>query len=202
MAKAEGFSIDTPWRKLGKAAHEVVLYGSPSPVLVSYRNRYGRLRSYTTTFDGVIPVMERRYNESESDSQRERLEQYMREVPCRACKGERLKPESLAVTVDGLNISQLTAKSIAEVVKTLDHLELGDREHLIADRLLKEIRERLRFLLDVGLAYLTLARSSGRWPAARRSGSGWPRRSARRWSASSTSWTNRRSVCTSATTSA
>jgi excinuclease ABC subunit A len=84
----------------------------------------------------------------------------MREVPCRACKGARLKPESLAVTVDGRNISQLTALSIAEIVRALDHLELGDREHLIADRLLKEIRERLQFLLDVGLAYLTLARSS------------------------------------------
>ncbi len=161
VAKAERFSTETPWRKLGKAAHEVVLYGSPSPVQVSYRNRYGRLRSYTTTFDGVIPVMERRYAESDSDAQRERLEQYMREVPCRACRGARLKPESLAVTVGGLNIFELTSKSIVEIVNTLDHLALGDREHLIADRLLKEIRARLQFLLDVGLGYLTLARTSG-----------------------------------------
>jgi excinuclease ABC subunit A len=161
VARAEGFSTGTPWRKLAKGAHEVVLFGSSSSVQVSYRNRYGRLRSYTTTFDGVIPVMERRYAESDSDAQRERLEQYMREVPCRSCKGARLKPESLAVTVGGSNIYELTARSIVDIVETLDHLELGDREHLIADRLLKEIRARLQFLLDVGLGYLTLARSSG-----------------------------------------
>jgi excinuclease ABC subunit A len=161
VARAEGFDMYTPWRKLHKQARETVLYGSPDQIQVSYRNRYGRLRSYTTTFDGVIPVLERRYSESDSDAQRERYEQYMREIPCRACKGARLKPESLAVTVGGLNIYELTSQSIAQIVNTLDHLELTDREHLIADRLLKEIRERLQFLLDVGLAYLTLARASG-----------------------------------------
>ncbi len=161
VARAEGFDMYTPWRKLPKSARETVLYGSPDQIQVSYRNRYGRLRSYTTTFDGVIPVLERRYAESDSDAQRERYEQYMREIPCRACKGARLKPESLAVTVGGLNIHELTSQSISQIVNTLDHLELTDREHLIADRLLKEIRERLQFLLDVGLAYLTLARASG-----------------------------------------
>src|SRR5207302_3754060 len=139
-------------------AREVVLYGSPDPIQVSYRNRYGRLRSYTTTFDGVIPVLERRYAESESDAQRERLEQYMREVPCRACKGARLKPESLAVTVGGINIWQLTTMSIRDTLGFVEALELSDRERMIAERLLKEIRERLGFLVDVGLDYLTLER--------------------------------------------
>jgi excinuclease ABC subunit A len=161
LARAERFSTTTPWRKLSKAAREAVLYGSPDQIQVSYRNRYGRLRSYTTTYDGVIPILERRYADSDSDAQRERYEQYMREVPCRACKGARLKPESLAVTVGGLNIYELTSKSIVDIVNTLDDLALSDREHLIADRLLKEIRTRLQFLLDVGLGYLTLARSSG-----------------------------------------
>jgi excinuclease ABC subunit A len=161
LARAERFSTTTPWRKLTKAARESVLYGSPDSIQVSYRNRYGRLRSYTTTYDGVIPILERRYADSDSDAQRERYEQYMREVPCRACKGARLKPESLAVTVGGLNIYELTSKSIVDIVNTLDDLALTDREHLIADRLLKEIRTRLQFLLDVGLGYLTLARSSG-----------------------------------------
>jgi excinuclease ABC subunit A len=161
LARAEGFSTTTPWRKLSKAGREAVLYGSPDPIQVSYRNRYGRLRSYTTTYDGVIPILERRYTDSDSDAQRERMEQYMREVPCRACKGARLKPESLAVTVGGLSIFELTSKSIVDIVNTLDDLPLTDREHLIADRLLKEIRTRLQFLLDVGLGYLTLARSSG-----------------------------------------
>ncbi len=161
VARAQGFDTLTPWRKLTKEAREIVLYGSPDPIQVSYRNRYGRQRSYTTTFDGVIPVLERRHSESESDAQRERMEAYMREVPCRACRGARLKPESLAVSVGGQNIHELTSQSILKVVNTLDHLPLSDREHLIADRLLKEIRSRLQFLLDVGLSYLTLARSSG-----------------------------------------
>src|SRR5437660_1761197 len=106
LGKAYGFSTKSPWRKLSKEARDAVLYGSDREIHITYRNRYGRTRSYYTSYDGVIPVLERRYTEAESDAQRERMEQYMREVPCRACKGARLKPESLAVTLGGINIWQ------------------------------------------------------------------------------------------------
>jgi excinuclease ABC subunit A len=160
VAESYGASSTVPWRRLSKEARDAILFGTDRPVKVTYRNRYGRVRSYTTTFEGVIPNLERRYTEAESDAARERLEQYMREVACRACKGARLKPESLAVTVGGLNIWQLTSQSIRDEVRFLDRLELTEREHLIAERILKEIRARLQFLLDVGLEYLTLDRAS------------------------------------------
>ncbi|TMK86236.1 MAG: excinuclease ABC subunit UvrA [Actinobacteria bacterium] len=161
VAKAHRVSTKTPWKRLPKEAREAVLYGSAEPVHVTYRNRYGRLRSYTTEFEGVIPNLERRYGEAETDSARERLEQYMRDVACRACKGARLKPESLAVTVGGINIWQFTTKAVKDEVTFLDQLELTDRENMIAERILKEIRARLQFLIDVGLDYLTLDRTSG-----------------------------------------
>jgi excinuclease ABC subunit A len=160
LAKAFKFSTDTPWAKLPKAARDAILYGSDEEIHVTYRNRYGRVRSYWTTFEGVMPVLERRHAEAESDSQRERWEQYMREVPCRTCKGARLKPESLAVTIGGLNISEFTTKAIRDELAFLDQLELSDREHLIAERIIKEIRARLQFLVDVGLDYLSLSRAS------------------------------------------
>ena len=160
VAEAHGFDLRTPWRKLPKEARDVLLYGSDEEIYVRYRNRYGRVRAYWTTYEGVIPNVERRHAETDSDAQRERLEQYMREVPCRACGGARLRPESLAVTVGGLNIAQLTALSIRECLRFVDTVELSDRERMIAERLLKEIRARLGFLVDVGLDYLTLDRAS------------------------------------------
>ena len=160
VAEAHGFSIRTPWRKLSKRAKDVLLYGSEEEIYVRYKNRYGRVRSYYTTYEGVIPSVERRHAETDSDSQREKLEQFMREVPCRACGGARLKPESLAVTVGGLNIAQLTDLSIRDTLRFVETAELSDRERMIAERLLKEIRERLTFLVDVGLDYLTLGRAS------------------------------------------
>jgi excinuclease ABC subunit A len=161
VADAHGFSMKTPWRKLPKGAKDVVLYGSEEQVHVRYRNRWGRVRSYWSAFEGIVPNVERRHDEAGSDTQRERLEQYMREVPCRACKGARLRPESLAVTVGGLNIWQLTRMSIRESLRFVETVELSDRERMIAERLLKEIRERMGFLVDVGLDYLTLERTSG-----------------------------------------
>jgi excinuclease ABC subunit A len=161
VADAHGFDLDTPWKKLPKRARDVVLYGSDREVYVKYKNRYGRQRAYWTTYEGCIPNIERRYDETDSDSAREKLEQFMREIPCRACKGQRLKPESLAVTVGGLNIADLTSRSIRETLRFVESMELSDRERMIAERLLKEIRERLRFLVDVGLDYLTLARPAG-----------------------------------------
>jgi len=160
VAEAHGFSVHTPWRKLPKQAREVVLYGSDREIYVRYKNRYGRTRAYYTTYEGVIPVLERRHAETDSDAQRERLEQFMREIPCRACGGARLKPESLAVRIGGLNIAELTARSIREVLRFFDEVELSERERMIAERLIKEIRARLGFLVDVGLDYLTLDRPS------------------------------------------
>ncbi|HZB03511.1 MAG TPA: excinuclease ABC subunit UvrA [Actinomycetota bacterium] len=163
LADAHGFSLDTPWRRLGSRAKDVVLYGSDKEIYVRYRNRYGRQRSYWTTFEGIIPNVERRHQETDSDYAREKYEQYMREVPCRACKGARLRPESLAVTVGDLNIAGLTALSVSAALRSLEELpaRLTEREAMIAERLLKEIRARLGFLVDVGLDYLTLDRTAG-----------------------------------------
>ncbi len=147
--------------KLPKAHRDVLLYGSDEQIHVRYKNRYGRQRSYHTTYEGVVANVERRHQETESESQRDKLEQFMREIPCRTCKGARLKPETLAVTVGGLNIAQLTDLSIRDTLAFIDTMELSEREHMIAERLLKEIRERLRFLVDVGLDYLSLSRPAG-----------------------------------------
>jgi excinuclease ABC subunit A len=161
VGDAHGFSLDVPWKKLPKGAREVLLYGSDESIHVRYKNRYGRQRSYWTTYEGVLPNIERRHVETDSDSAREKLEQFMREIPCRSCKGARLKPETLAVTVGGLNIAQLTDRSIRDTLAFIDTVELSEREHMIAERLMKEIRARLGFLVDVGLDYLTLARAAG-----------------------------------------
>ena len=158
VGEAHGIDLDTPWKRLTKAQRQILLYGSDEQIHVRYKNRYGRQRSYYTSFEGVITNVERRHRETESEAQREKLEQFMREIPCRACKGQRLRPESLAVTVGGLNIAQLTGRSIRKSRTFIDDIQLSEREHMIAERLLKEIRERLRFLVDVGLDYLTLGR--------------------------------------------
>ena len=156
-----GFSVDTPWKKLKKADKKVVLYGTgATAVKVQYRNRFGRQRSYTTQFEGVITWLERRHTESESDRAREQIEGYMREVPCPACEGARLRPASLAVTIGGQNIYQVGELSIRKASQFLGSLDLSERDRMIAERVEKEVNERLRFLLDVGLDYLTLNRSS------------------------------------------
>jgi excinuclease ABC subunit A len=116
VAETNGFSTGTPWKRLSKKARDVVMYGSDAEIHVRYKNRYGRTRSYWTTYEGVIPAVERRHVETDSDSQRERLEEFMREIPCRACGGARLRAETLAVTVSGINISQLTDRSIRDTL--------------------------------------------------------------------------------------
>ena len=161
LAKDEGFSTDVPWRDLTSKARKVVLHGVGDPVLVRYRNRYGRERSYSAKYEGVVPYIVRRHAEAETDTTRDRYAGYMREVPCTACQGARLKPSSLAVTVGGRNIAQVVDLSIGEAVEFLGQLELSEREAQIAERVLKEINQRLTFLLDVGLDYLTLSRSAG-----------------------------------------
>ena len=161
VAETLGFSTKTPWKKLKKSEQKALLRGTAKQVHVQYRNRYGRTRSYFTNYEGIIPYLQRRHSEAESDYMREQIEGYMREVPCPECGGARLKPASLAVTVDGRNIFELCNLSIAKAAVALDELKLSDRDHLIADRVLREIRARVRFLLDVGLDYLSLNRSAG-----------------------------------------
>jgi excinuclease ABC subunit A len=158
VAEAHDIDLDVPFRKLLKKQRDVLLTGSDEQIHVRYKNRYGRQRSYWTTYEGVLTNVERRHRETDSESQREKLEQFMREIPCRACRGARLRPETLAVTVAGATIAELTDLSIRDTLSFIDAMELSERETMIAERLLKEIRERLRFLVDVGLDYLSLSR--------------------------------------------
>ena len=161
VAEAYGFSLKTPFGRLTKSQRNLVLYGTGArKVHVTYRNRYGTARAYDAGYEGVIPWLERRHSEAESDFQREQIEGYMREVPCNACQGTRLRPESLAVLLDGRNIAELCQLPIGETAEVLGALRLGERDRLIAERVLKEIRARLTFLTDVGLDYLTLDRAS------------------------------------------
>src|SRR5690349_5877024 len=160
LGSGMGFSIDTPWSRLPAAAQRALLYGYDDLVHVRYKNRYGRERSYYTNFEGVVPYIERRHSEAESDSSRERFAGFMREVPCPTCQGARLKPVSLAVSVDGRSIAEYCALPIGELAKRLLSLELSERDMQIAGRILKEVNARLGFLLDVGLDYLTLDRAS------------------------------------------
>ncbi|MFZ9532107.1 MAG: excinuclease ABC subunit UvrA, partial [Ilumatobacteraceae bacterium] len=160
VAKEEGIDIKRPWHKLTAKQHKIIMHGLGDSVMVKYRNRYGKVREYSTTFEGVIPWLKRRHETAESDHQREQYESYMRERPCSACKGARLKPESLAVKVNDKTISDVCELSIGESAKFLTGLKLNKREKIIAERITKEINARLGFLLDVGLDYLTLSRSA------------------------------------------
>ena len=165
LADDLGFSMDTPWRALPKRARDAVLHGQNHEVHVRYRNRWGRERQYSTGFEGVITFLERRHSETESEWSKEKYEAYMREVPCPACQGARLKPEVLAVRVGDRSIADVCDLPIDEARRFIDGLELGERERAIAAQVVKEIQARLGFLVDVGLDYLSLSR-----PAATLSG--------------------------------
>ena len=157
-----GEDFDAPWETLAPASQKVFLYGGLGRrVQVRYRNRYGRTRSYNARFEGVIPNLQRLHSETGSDNRRQQIEGYMREVPCAHCGGARLRPLPLAVTIDGRNIDDICTLSIADATGVIDGLRLSERDALIADQVLKELRSRLSFLLDVGLDYLSLARSAG-----------------------------------------
>nr|WP_234993855.1 excinuclease ABC subunit UvrA [Janibacter indicus] len=156
-----GFDMDTPWRALPSRARAALLEGRNHKVHVKYRNRFGRERSYSTGFEGVIPFIKRRHTETESDWSREKYEGYMREIPCPTCRGTRLKPESLAVLVGGRSIADVSSLSIREAAGFLDTVDFSDRERQIAEQVIKEINARLGFLLDVGLEYLSLSRAAG-----------------------------------------
>jgi excinuclease ABC subunit A len=161
LADELDFSVEAPFAELPARAQRALLQGHPTKVHVRYQNRYGRERSYYSAFEGAIPYIKRRHAEAESDTSRERLEGFMREVPCDSCGGARLKPISLAVTLGGKNIAEVCALPVGDAAAFLREMDLSPRERQIGERVLKEIAERLRFLLDVGLDYLTLNRPSG-----------------------------------------
>ncbi|MFJ2865363.1 excinuclease ABC subunit UvrA [Kitasatospora sp. NPDC087314] len=161
LAEELGFRTDIPWAGLPARAKKALLYGHKHQVQVRYRNRFGRERSYSTGFEGAVPFIQRRHTEAESDSSRERFEGYMREVPCPTCDGTRLKPVVLAVTVEDRSIADVSAMSISDCAEFLGAMKLNDRDKQIAERVLKEVNERLRFLVDVGLDYLSLNRAAG-----------------------------------------
>jgi excinuclease ABC subunit A len=162
VGEEHGIPLDVPFEKLTAKQKKILLYGGPKSkkMTVRYRNRYGRQRSYTTHYEGVIPFLQRRHADTESDWSRDRIEGYMREVPCATCDGARLNEVSLAVQVATHNLHELCSVSIGEVAKIIDGLELSEREMMIADPIVKEIDARLNFLLDVGLDYLSLNRSA------------------------------------------
>jgi excinuclease ABC subunit A len=165
LAEEVAFKFDVPWKKISEKARNAILNSHEHEVHVKYKNRYGRTRNYSTGFEGVIPFLQRKHAETDSDFSRERYESYMREVPCGTCEGARLKPEVLAVTIGGKNIAEICELAINDCAAFLKQIELTKREAQIAERVMKEVHARLGFLLDVGLDYLSLAR-----PAATLSG--------------------------------
>ena len=157
-----GYSLETPWQELDKKTKQALLYGSGEERFhFRYTNMFGEDKEYFVPFEGVMPLLARRYHETDSDEMRESYENYMTEIPCKACHGARLKPETLAVTVGGKNIDKVTRMTIREADAFFTQLTLTPRETKIARQILKEIHARLNFLLDVGLDYLTLSRSAG-----------------------------------------
>ncbi|MEX0592746.1 MAG: excinuclease ABC subunit UvrA [Nitriliruptoraceae bacterium] len=160
VAEHLGADPETAWEDLDPAVTDVVLNGLDTRIQVSYTNRYGRRRSYKAKFEGVLGSLLRRHRDTDSDHVRQQVEQYMQEVPCPTCQGRRLKPVVLAVTVGDVDIAALTAMSVADAHRWLERLTLSQRESLIAERVVKEIRARLQFLLDVGLDYLALDRAA------------------------------------------
>ncbi len=160
-AEKYGFTLDTPLKKLTERQLDALLYGADDYITVTYKSKFrGTSRTYRTSFEGVMNLLERRYRDTSSDMVKEEIEHYMSDVPCRACGGKRLKPESLAVTIGGLSISDVSSKSVKQAYEWFESLPLTRRETIIGEQVIKEIRTRLRFLLDVGLDYLTLDRAA------------------------------------------
>ena len=161
IAERYEVDVDASWEELTEEVQNLFLYGTNGEKLyVSYRNRMGRKRSYMTTFEGIVPNLERRYKETDSDWSREKIEEYMSMRPCPECKGARLRPESRAVKVGGLPINEFTALSAKRAIEWMDQLELSSQDRAIARLILREIDERLRFLDNVGVGYLSMERAS------------------------------------------
>ena len=162
LSEKYGIDLDVPWRDLPEEHRNTILFGTNGDrIYVSYRNRYNRRRQYMTQFDGVVGNLEKRYTETDSEYRREKIEEFMSQVPCPKCNGARLRPEALAVTVGETNISEFTSLSVWKAQEFFEGVDFTAREWLIGERVVKEIRERLGFLVDVGLGYLTLGRSAG-----------------------------------------
>jgi excinuclease ABC subunit A len=161
IAEKYGIDLEAPWESLDQDVRDLFLEGTNGDrIEVSYRNRYGRRRTYATRFEGILPNLERRYRETDSDLAREKIEEYMSLRPCPACKGARLKPESRAVLVGGVAIHELTALSVKRALQWLDEVQLSDTERHIARLIMREIDERLRFLDNVGIGYLSMDRAA------------------------------------------
>ena len=161
VAEDQGFDLFTPWKDLPAKARKAVLEGTGDhKITVSYSNRHGRQRQYSATYEGVLPFLNRRHEGAESDGAREYYQEYMREVPCETCRGGRLNSVSMAVTVAGKSIHEISSMSLRDAHEFVDSVELNERDAKIAEAVLKEVRERLKFMLDVGLDYLTLSRSA------------------------------------------
>ena len=161
VAVEYGMDLDKPYKSLTAKQQKVILHGVDGNLKVKYKNRYGRTREYSTAYEGVIPWLNRRREGAETEWSREQYEGYMREVPCSKCGGARLKPSTLAVTVNDKNIAEVCNMAIGESAKFLAGLQLSERDRMIAERVTKEINARLGFLLDVGLDYLSLSRNAG-----------------------------------------
>ncbi len=161
MSKYFGIDMDRPWSKLTKQQQNLLLNGTgEKKIRFGYKNQYGHSRWYEAPFEGVVANLQRRYEETQSEYLKAELERYMSDKPCPACKGSRLKPESLAVTVSGHNIADVCRLAVSRAIEFLDKLDMTEREQLIARGILKEIRERLQFMIDVGLDYLTIERGA------------------------------------------
>ncbi len=163
LARRHGFSLSTPIKNLTEEQLHLILYGDGGETVpATYEDRYGRMRQYYTNFEGVIPYLEHRYRQTDSDSVKADIERYMSSHPCPVCQGKRLKPESLAVTIGGRNIMGVTALSVTEALNWVGQLsgQISERELTIANQIIKEIHARLGFLRDIGLSYLTLDRPS------------------------------------------
>src|SRR5689334_2905497 len=159
VSKYFGIDMDKPWSKLQKQQRDMLLNGTgDKKIRFGYKNQYGHSRWYEAPFEGVIANLQRRYEETQSEYLKAELERYMSDKPCPACKGRRLKPDSLAVTVDNKNIAEVAELAVSASIGFFDNLDLTEREQLIARQILKEIRERLQFMIDVGLDYLTIDR--------------------------------------------
>ncbi|RGS74776.1 excinuclease ABC subunit UvrA [Mitsuokella sp. AF21-1AC] len=162
LLESRGYTLETPWNEIDKKTQDVLLHGSGDErYKFHYVNMFGENKEYFVPFEGVMPLLSRRYQETDSDEMRESYENYMTEIPCKACHGARLKPETLSVTVGGRNIYEVTTMTIRQADAFFENLELTAREQKIASQILKEIHARLSFLLNVGLDYLTLSRSAG-----------------------------------------
>ena len=162
IAEKEHIDLDIPWNQMPEEHRQIILYGAGEQrVQFSYTNLFGEEKSHTSFYEGVIPNLARRYRETNSDYSREEIETYMTEHQCVVCKGKRLKPEVLAVKINGYNIAQVTDMTIQEAADFFEHLQLTERQQLIGHQILKEIRARLNFLVNVGLDYLTLSRAAG-----------------------------------------